>query len=152
MIENNKLDKSFGSVGSTSGIILFIAGLILVYFYFSGLILILIGAFVGFSSTSTMIDYEKKRIKFSNNLFGLIKIGRWISIEPDMKIGVRRSNFMWRSYSNGNRTLDIADNDFRIILLGSNNKEIMEIEKADSLDSAKLVQEKLNNEMGLDLI
>ena len=149
MTENFKLERSFGPVGSFSGMILFVVGLILTFFYFSGLILVLVGAIVGFSSTSTMIDYGKKRIKFSNNLFGLIKPGRWISIETDMKIGIKKSDIMWRAYSRGNRTLDIDNKGFRITLLSSNNKEIMEIKKADSLESAKLDQETLNKRLGL---
>ena len=129
MIKNNRLDKAFGPVGTSSGVILFIAGLILTCFYFSGFILILIGAFVGFTSTSTLIDFDKKRVKFSNNLFGIIKTGQWIQIEPAMKIGIKESNITWRAHSRGDRTLDIADKDFRIILFDSENKEIMPLKK-----------------------
>ncbi len=56
---------------------------------------------------------------------------------------------MWRTYSRGNRTLDVANDDFRLILVGSNNKDIMEIKKADSLDNAKLDMETLNKQLGL---
>jgi hypothetical protein len=149
MTENFKLDRSFGPVGSFSGMILFVVGSISTFFYFSGLILVLIGAFVGFTSTSTMIDYVEKRIKFSNNIFGFIKTGQWISIVPEMKIGIKKSDIMWRAYSRGNRTLDIDNNGFRITLLNSNDKEIMEIKKADSLESAKLDQETISQRLGL---
>lgn len=64
MIENNKLDKSFGPVGTSAGTILFVVGLILTFSHLTGLILILIGAFVGFSSTSALIDYEKNESNF----------------------------------------------------------------------------------------
>lgn len=73
MIITNKLGKSFGPVGSFSGMILFVAGFVLTFFYISGLILVLVGAFVGFSTESALIDPEKKRVRFSNNLFGIIK-------------------------------------------------------------------------------
>ena len=46
---NNRLDKSFGPVGSSAGVMLFVAGLIITCFYSSGLILVFIGAFVGFT-------------------------------------------------------------------------------------------------------
>lgn len=149
MIKNNRLDKAFGPVGTSSGVILFIAGLILTCFYFSGLILVLIGAFVGFTSTSTLIDFDKKRVKFSNNLFGIINTGQWIQIEPAMKIGIKESNITWRAHSRGDRTLDIADKDFRIILFDSENKEIMPLKKTASLDSAKAELESLGNQLGL---
>lgn len=149
MIENNKLDKSFGPVGTSAGVILFVAGLILTFSHLTGLILMLIGAFVGFSSTSALIDYEKKQIKFSNNLFGIIKIGQWLSIEPDMKIGIKESNLTWRAYSMGNRTLDINNKDYRIILFDSGNKEIMQIKKTKSKESAIIDLETMKNRLGL---
>ena len=76
MKTNYRLDKSFGPTGVIAGIILLIVGIILTPFQASGLFLILIGSFVGLSSTSTIVDYEKKRIKFSNNLFGIFSVGK----------------------------------------------------------------------------
>ena len=152
MTENNKLDKSFGPVGASSGVILFVVGLILTFFYFTGLILVLIGTFVGFSSTSTMIDYDKKRVKFSNNLFGIIKIGQWVNIKPTMKVGIKELNLTWRSYSWGNRALDIVNKDYRIILFDSENREIVPIKKTESKDSAIIEKESIGKELGLSLI
>ena len=149
MIENNKFERAFGPVGTSAGMVLFIAGFILVYFHLTGLILLTIGAFVGFSSTSTLIDYEKKRVKFSNNLFGIIRIGQWLKIEPSMKIGIKESNLTWRAYSQGNRPLDIENRDYRIILLDSGNKEIMPIKKFNSKDIAKIELVTIGNKLGL---
>ncbi len=151
MIENNKFEKSFGPVGSFAGMVLFVAGLILIYFHFTGLILLLIGAFVGFSSTGTLIDYEKKRVKFSNNLFGIIRIGQWLNIEPSMKIGLKESNLTWRTYSQGNRSIDIVNNDYRIILFDSGNKEIIQIKKVNSKELAKIEIVTIGNKLGLNL-
>jgi len=152
MITNNKLEKSFGPVGTFAGVIVFIAGLILTYSSISALILVFIGAFVGFTSTSALIDYDKKRVKFSNNLFGIIKIGHWINIEPEMKIGIRKSDVIWTAYSQTNRTLDVTDQDYRIVLYDSTRKEIMPIKKANTPDSAQVELEKLGNQLGLDII
>ena len=152
MITNNRLDKSFGPVGTWAGVFLFVVGLITTYTSFYGLILVLLGAFVGFTSSSTLIDFEKKRIKFSNNLFGIIQTGKWIHIDQNMKIGIQESNVTWRSYSRGNRTLDIADKDFRLILFDSENQEIMQIKKTNSLDSAELESKELCNQLGLTII
>jgi hypothetical protein len=99
MITTNKLDKSFGPVGTTAGVVLVLVGIITIFSSFYGLILLFMGAFVGFTSTSTMIDFEKKRVKFSNNIFGIIPIGKWISIEPTMKLGVEESNQTWSAIS-----------------------------------------------------
>ena len=150
MIINNKLDQSFGPVGSFAGILVFAAGLVSIY-YFSlySLILVLIGAFVGFTNSSTLIDFDKKQIRFSNNLFGVIKTGQWITVQPDMKIGISKSNKVWRSYSAGNRTHDIENKDYRLILYDSSGKIIMPVLKVPDLNSAKSELEKICKQLGL---
>ncbi|MEI6901091.1 MAG: hypothetical protein WCL00_14540 [Bacteroidota bacterium] len=151
MISNYKLDKSFGAVGTSAGLFLFIAGVILSFFYFSGWILILIGAFVGFTSTSTLIDDEKKRIRFSNNIFGIIKTGKWINIESDMKLGVRKSEVTWRAYGTSNQAIDDVKKDFRLILFDGDHKEIMQIMKLKTLDEANLEVWKQSERLGLSI-
>jgi hypothetical protein len=152
MIVKNRLDKSFGAVGTFAGMILFIAGIVLTYFYISGAILILIGGFVGFTSTSAIIDYDKKRIKFSDDIFGIIPIGKWVQVVPTMKIGIKESNQTYRAYSQGNRPLDLAKKDFRLILCDADNKEIMPIKRFDTLDGAKAELETIGNQLGLEII
>lgn len=143
MITNNKLDKSFGPIGTIAGITLFFVGLILTYFSLSGLFLILIGAFVGFTSTSSMIDFDKKRVRFSNNLFGFLRIGKWIKIESNMKIGINQSNRVWRAYSRGSQSIDLKNRDFRLLLFDENNKQILPLMKANTIDLAKKELESL---------
>lgn len=152
MIIKNRLDKSFGPAGTFAGMIIFIAGIILSYFYLSAAFLILIGGFVGFTSTSAIIDYDKKRIKFSNDIFGIIPSGKWVQILPNMKIGIKESNQTYRTYSQGNRSLDIDNRDFRLILFDSDNKEIMPIKKYNTLDLAKAEHETTGNLLGLVII
>ena len=145
----NRLDKSFGPAGSSAGVFLFVAGLVATYFSLIGLVLVVLGAFVGFSGTSTLLDTDKKRIRFSNDLFGIIPTGKWIEINPEMKIGLKKSNRINRAYSRSNRTLDVPTKDFRLVLLGPNNKEIIPIMKTRSHDSAKIELEKLGSNIGL---
>jgi hypothetical protein len=152
MTTNNKLDKSFGPVGTSAGVFLFAAGLITTYYSLTGLILVIIGAFVGFTATSTLIDFDKRRLKFSNNLFGIIRIGKWTNINEDMKIGIKKSNKAWRAYSRSNRTLDISKNDFRLTLFDKNGKEIMPIKKYSNPDSAKSDLDKIRKQLELSVI
>ncbi|HUW92790.1 MAG TPA: hypothetical protein VMV74_06485 [Bacteroidales bacterium] len=152
MIINHRLDKSFGPVGSSAGIFVFIAGIISTYFSFTGIVLVLLGAFVGFSSSSTAIDFDKRRIRFSNDIFGFVKTGKWINIEPEMKLGIRHEDRVWRAYSRSNRILDIATDDLRIFIFTSENKIIMPVMKTDSPEIAEAELEKLGAELGLSLI
>ena len=151
MITNNKLDKSFGPVGTTAGIVLFVVGIITIFSSLYGLILIVLGAFVGFTSTSTFIDFEKKRIKFSNNIFGIIQTGKWIPVEPTMKIGIQESNVTWSAFSQGNRNLDIEQKDFRIVLFDSENRELLTLMKTGSMESAEAEMEKLCTQLELSV-
>lgn len=140
----NKLDKSFGPVGSSAGIMVFVAGLAsLFWISWVSLILILVGAFIGFSHSCVQIDPDRMRVRFVNRLFGIIKTGQWMAIKPDMKIGISKSNKVWRSYSGGNRTLDIPSVDYRLILFNSSGKELMPLKKADNLNDLKVELEEL---------
>ena len=67
-----------------------------------------------------------------------------------MKIGIKESNLTWRSYSQGNRPLDIESNDYRIILFDSMNKEIMPIKKFNSKELAKIELVTIRNKLGLN--
>lgn len=149
VIENNRLDKSFGSVGTSAGIFLVFMGIILSCFYPSALVLIIIGGFVGFTSTSTLIDYNVKKVKFSNNIFGLIPTGKWVEVDSMMKIGIRESKLTYRAFSRGNRALDIDQNDFRLVLFDSQNREVMPLKKFTTLEVAKMELDPLAKQLGV---
>lgn len=145
MLIKNKLDKTFGPVGTSAGSILFIAGLVVIFNAVGlGTILILTGAFIGFSSTSSIIDSEKRRIKFSDNIFGFIETGKWLPIEDTMKLGIKESNLTWRAYSRANRSLDIDKRDYRVALFDADNREIIEISKSVSPELAGVKLDELS--------
>jgi hypothetical protein len=146
------LDKSFGPVGTVTGSLLFVAGLIISYGSWFGVVPVLLGAFVGFSSTSSIIDHDKGRIKFSNNLFGIIHTGKWITVVKAMNLGIKETSLTWSAYSRGDRPLDITKKDYRVVLYDPDNKEIMEIKKNNSSDSAKADLEILSCQLGLGIL
>jgi hypothetical protein len=108
--------KSFGPVASFSGMIIFIAGLIATYHSYSGIILVIFGSFVGFTNSSTTIDPVNKRIRHSTNIFGIIKIGKWLRVDKNMRIAIKKDNKVYRTYSRSNRVLDIKS-EARVIYL-----------------------------------
>ncbi len=152
MIVRTRLDRAFGPFGSSTGLFIFIGGAIAVYYSFIGIILAITGAFIGLTSTSTIIDTDNKRIKFSNDLFGVISTGKWIDIKPDMLLGLKKAHHGYRSYIRGTQTYDIHINDIRIILYSPDKKQIMTVNKATSLDAAKAEREKISNLLGLKMI
>jgi len=149
MKTNNKLDKSFGPVGSFAGIIVFLAGLGSLYFSWFSIILVLFGTFVGFTYSSTEIDFDQKRVRFLNNLFGVIKIGQWMNIKPDMKIGIAKSRKIWKTYSRGNRELEIENEDYRLVLYDSLGRKLMPIRKTGDLITAKHELEVICNRLSI---
>jgi hypothetical protein len=152
MIKNNRLDIVFGPVGSTAGVLLFLTGLAVTWFSFAGLFLVVLGAFAGFTSTSTIIDFENKRVRFSNNLFGILRLGKWINVEPEMKLGISKSRKGWKSYSRAGVPLEINEKDFRLVLYGSGERQIIPLKKADSMEKAKHELTKLSEQLGIGII
>ena len=152
MIVKNRLDKSFGPSGTFAGYTILVAGLVTTYSNWGGILLVIIGAFMGFSSTSAIIDTDNKRIKFSNNLFGVIPNGKWIDIVPAMKLGIKESNITWTTFSRSNRSIETLKKDFRIALCDSDKNEIMEISKKDSLELIMVELKTLSRQMELSTI
>ncbi|MGF1587034.1 MAG: hypothetical protein ACFCUM_17070 [Bacteroidales bacterium] len=149
MTTNYKLDKVFGPVGTAAGFVLIIAGLIMSYQSPIALILVVIGGFIGFTDTSSVIDLEGKRIRMSNNIFGFIRTGKWMNIEPDMRLGIERQGMVWRSYSRSNRSISISNKDVRIYLYDSNNRKVMPVMKHKTYQSARTALMNLSQELGL---
>lgn len=149
MLKYYKLDKTFGPVGAIAGVTLFIVGIITLFYSMAGIFLIILGAFVGFTGTGTYIDFENKRIKYTNSIFGFIRVGHWIKIEPTMKLEIKKSNIAWRSYSQSNRTLDISEGDYRLMLHTNDSKELIPLIKAKSLSAANKELELMATQLGI---
>ncbi len=152
MVLKNRLDKSFGPSGTFAGYTILIIGIITVWYTWGGLLMVIVGAFMGFSSTSSLIDIDKKKIRFSNNLFGFIPTGKWMEIDTSMKLGIKESNVTWTTFSRSNRSIDTVKNDFRIVLCDSEEKEIMDISKSDSFETAKDHLDSLCSQLALEAI
>lgn len=150
MIIKNKLDKTFGPFGTSTGFFIMIGGIIATFYSFLGLIIALVGAFACFTSTSTIIDTDNKRIKHSDNLFGIIPVGKWIDIKPDMKIGLKKFHRGYRAYIRGTQKVGIHYNDIRIFLYDSANKQLVPINKFDSYESSKNELNNLSSLLGLE--
>jgi len=138
-------------MGGTVGIVFIVAGIGISFYLLSGLILLIIGAFVAFSSTSTVLDTDNKKIKLSNNFFGIIRVGKWTNITPIMKLGIKKVHKGYRFRSRSNRSLDMHNHDVRIVLFGFDGKQIMQVKKFKSLETAKTECRQLAHDLSLSL-
>jgi hypothetical protein len=150
MIVKNKLDRTFGPFGTSMGFFMIILGIIATYFSLFGLLIAVIGAFICFTSSSTVVDIDKKRIRFSDNLFGIIPVGKWISIQPGMKLGLKKFHRGYLGYIRGIQKMTIHYTDIRIFLYDSENKQIAPIKKFDSYESSLEELNNLSSLLGLE--
>jgi len=151
MIVKNTIEKSFGTGGSWTGIFMFIAGIMVSYFSLWGLILVIPGAFIGFTYEGTILDLENKRIKCVNYLFGIIAIGTWIVIEPGMMLGLKRKHTGQSTMTRGH-VLEVHKVDFRIELYSLKNNQIMTISTFDNIEAASINIEKLSSQLSLSIL
>jgi len=152
MVIKNRLDTTFGPFGSSTGFFMLIGGVIMTYYSLIGPVIAIIGAFVLFTSSSTFIDADNKRIKHSDNLFGFIPIGKWIDIKSDMRIGLKKSHKGYRAYIRGTQPIGIHNKDIKIYLYSPDNKTIMPIKKFDSYASSQGQLDRLSALLGIDII
>jgi hypothetical protein len=136
-----KLDKTFGPVASVSGVILFLSGLILVWFSLSAIVINLLGAFLWFTFSRTEIDFDRKKVRHSDVIFGLIGTGKWMEIKPEMKIGIVKSRRTWKTFSAGNRELETPVEDQQLILFTGAGKKRIPLKKVISREAAKKEQD-----------
>ena len=139
-------------LASSTGFFLFAGGIVGTYFSLFCLIIVIIGAFVSFTTTGTFIDFDKRRIKFSNNLFGIFPVGKWIDLKPGMKIGLKKSHHGYRAYIRGTQPIGLHINDIRIYLYGPDNKQIMPVKKFKTYESSKRELDELSFRLGLEII
>jgi hypothetical protein len=152
MIIRNKLDKTFGPFGTSTGFFMMLLGVVATYFSFFGIFIVLIGAFACFTSTSTIIDTDNNKIRHSDNYFGFIPVGKWIDILPGMKLGLKKFHRGYRAYIRGTQKIGIHRNDIRIFLYDSENKQLVPINKFDSYESAIIELNNLSSLIGLEKI
>jgi len=148
MIKYYKLDKTFGPVGTIAGVTLFIAGIITILYSLGGIVLIVLGAFVGFTSSGTYIDIENRRVKSITKLFGIIGAGKWINIDENSSIEIQKSDVVWRTYSKSNRTIDIADKYYYVMLYKS-RKDSVPLIRTTSLSTANSEAQALIQKLGI---
>jgi len=173
----NKIDKTFGPL-AFSGVLLFACILLMflyeLTFYIRTLknevnqkinfeidnatpliilvLLLLLGAFVGFTTNCVRVDYVKKRIKYVIKLFGIVPIGKWTYLTTDMKLGLKKSTKRWRANSRSNRTTLLDYTDLKIVLYDSRKKEIVPLKKVKKAKFAEEELEKMSKLLKLSVI
>ena len=148
----NKINNSFGPVGSFAGIFIAIIGIAMSFYSLAAILLVIFGLFVGFSSIKTCINTEDKKIRFCFSPFGIFNLGKWKKIVPGMKLGITKYNAIYRTYSRSNRILDLKSDDYFIYLYGSDNKPVLPLKRTGNIESAREEMEGLSKLLNLEVL
>lgn len=137
MKKTNRLGKVFGPVGSIAGYFVVIVGIVELFSSFKAILLIILGLFVGFTSYTTGIDFEKRRFRSAVALFGVLPLSIWNDIDNSMGLRINRCNKAWRTYSSSNRSFDISENNYRIELVDVHGRVLAGLQRFDGVDKAE---------------
>jgi hypothetical protein len=152
MIIKNKLDRTFGPFGTSAGFFLILGGIAATWFSPFAILLAFVGAFICFTSSSTFVDAANKRVRFSDDLFGIIHIGKWIGIEQGKKIGLKKFHRGYQAFTRGSQSSEIHINDLRIVLYSSSGKEIIQLKKIESDTSPEAELKEMSDLLGIEII
>lgn len=151
MQQVNKLGNVFGPVGSVSGYFIVLVGVTLLFSTFKGVVVMILGLFVGFTSFVTYVDFDKNRFRSVIKLFGIIPVGRWQSFESTMKLSLKRTTTAWRTWSQGNRSFDVSEAGYRLQLLSRQGKLIADLQRFSTLANANEAIAFYSEKLGLSV-
>ncbi|HNQ67585.1 MAG TPA: hypothetical protein PKN32_04355 [Bacteroidales bacterium] len=149
MIINNKLDNTFGTVGTVLGVVILLSGIYVCFYSWIGFTTIIVGIFLAFSNTSTKLDVENKRLKYSSNMFGFISVGYWISVKPEMNLFLKDCTKKNNFSLTGNKSPSPLTNDFRIFLTDESGRELLAVKKFNDKLLAENEMIDLKQKLGL---
>ncbi|NMC38570.1 MAG: hypothetical protein GYA41_09630 [Bacteroidales bacterium] len=149
IVTDNKINTLLGPSGTFAGYSLILFGTIGVYYDIAGLILVFAGIFMALTFDGTLIDYESRRIKGYTSIFGIIKIGKWHSINDFTKFIIYRSWRRYTTYSRANIPLDLKTTDIRLALLDSSGRRKIIINKYNSFEAARNDMSKLIKDLDI---
>lgn len=152
MVIQHQVDRIFGPVGQVAGLTLIIAGVVMIFLNGWGILLILIGALTAFTVTGTEIDTDKKEFRFYHCIFGIIKIGRWHSLDAVDHITISKSSTTFTTYSRGNRSLDIKEKGFRVVFVARDSHSKVPVMKCKHIQDAKSRAEELSHQLAIPIV
>lgn len=136
MIIQNKIYSSFGPI-SLAGKLLLVCGFSIIWFTPYAVFLILGGAFFGFTILCTTIDVDRRKVRSGDVLFGIFRTGYWVSVNPEMSLGIQKSHRVWKTYSWSNHEWITEENNYLIFLFKPNGKKLLPLCKVENLELAK---------------
>jgi len=125
----NKINRFYGIVGLIGGILFTLTGFWAMFYTIKGILLVLIGAFIGFTNECTTIDTVQKKLRHTFNWMGFIPSGDWIEIKSRMKLEIKKPDYSYLMAGKKKRLIEKGDNFYYLLLFDENDKFIMPVKK-----------------------
>jgi hypothetical protein len=136
MITNYKLGKIFGPSMVFAGYILMIFGVLTIYFSLTSIGLVILGAFLAFTSSGTIVKADENGYKSYLKLFGVIQVGKKRSFTKGDRIEANKFRGSHVTFSRSNRQSAVEVNDYRIHLIAADTKNKILLARFASEDEA----------------
>lgn len=144
----HRLDKIFGPSGSFAGLILLLAGVAMVFFYWTAIFLIILGSLFAFSVTGAEIYTDTRLVRQYRAWFGIFKKGTWFPLDSFSMMTIVPTRTTSRAYSLSNRANYNTSNDFRIVLISKKSDIRIELMKCalqqDAVEQAEMLERDLD--------
>ena len=141
---DNHIGKTFSGPPVLVGYIFILAGA--GFFFLEGIsaggivttsFFIVVATFVSFTYSGVEIDTEERKIKNYYRLFGIIKTGKWKSLDLYLGVTLIPMRRIYRIYSRTNRTTSSTERDYRIFLVSSKKRPAFAIKKCKTMEQAQ---------------
>jgi hypothetical protein len=139
MIIDNKIEKTFSGPLLIMGItfLLVSAVLILNQRWIFGTMSFIVACFILFTYSGIVIDTDKRMIKPYYMVFGLLKRGKWETLEKYRGLTLVPMKKVYSVYSRSNRLNNSAKSDFRVYLVNRAKKPAFPLKACKTFDSAQ---------------
>ncbi|NQU87088.1 MAG: hypothetical protein HQ541_15130 [Mariniphaga sp.] len=94
-------------------------------------------SFILFTHSGIQIDTEKRELRMFQNLFGIFKTGKWISLDQFTGLATVPVKSYSKIMSMSNRSTTMEENDFRIFLINKKHNPDFPVKKCKTLDDAQ---------------
>lgn len=139
LIIDNKTGKVLNGPAIFLGLTFTLIGIVFILdaVWLFGFLFLLVALFLFFSYSGVEINTETKKIKAYNNFFGLIKKGKWESLNQYKGITLVPMRTTQTIFSRSNRQTTSTDRYFMIYLINAGLKPKLPIKKCKNIEDAQ---------------
>jgi len=136
---DNKIQQTFNGPVIFMGITFALTAIALVFgsLWYLGILSFIIACFLLFTFSGMEIDTEKRMIKPYYMLFGLLKNGKWQSLEKYVGLTLVPMRKVHSVFSRSNRRNDTEIDDFRVYLVNQSKKPALPLKSCHTRDAAQ---------------